>query len=619
MKKSILIIVLVFTALSCSKNERIYSNDPSIKHAKENTFIYTPKKGLIIPDDAKVKVFYEVSYEVFKNRFSNKSIPLIKNGPDYEFTLKIPDSIDATILTITDKKGNSIDTNLDKGYALYLNEDLDQAQLSVNKISGIANYFLKIKTVPEETVTSYEELFQKNPDLKSDKYYLSYLILKYGIDKENTTPEIIDFAEKLIKKADERSLSNAHKIYSILREKEKSIDIKKLIFENYPKGQVAKNDFLSNFDKTKDKSEDYVLNEFKKYTETFDDHSDKSKDQFYRTLLDMALKKEDTANLTKYEELISDKLMISNMYNSHALELSGQDLVHPGTNLDFAEMLSKKAMDIVKTRMDNPKENDDLDNLQGKYNNFSDTYALIIFKQGKYDLAFQYQHPIALQDELDTGGKERYACYAEKVKGPEFAKEFLEKEIADGIDSKVMLNQLQSIYTNLKLPISEFEKIKTKSLKIIADKRKEELNKKYGTTDAFDFALTNLEGKEVKLSDYRGKVVVLDFWATWCAPCIASFPNMQNLVNEYKNSDVEFFFIDTWEHDKPEAIKTKVEKFIKDNNYTFNVLFDYKHDIVAKYKVESIPTKIVIDKNGEMISINSSEENLKALINENIL
>ncbi len=181
-----------------------------------------------------------------------------------------------------------------------------------------------------------------------------------------------------------------------------------------------------------------------------------------------------------------------------------------------------------------------------------------------------------------------------------------------------MVDQLENIYKNLNLPISDFEKFKASSLVATQKKLEEEVIAKYGDKKAIDFSLKNLSGKSVKLSDYLGKVVVLDFWATWCGPCRASFPGMQKLVNDYKDKDVEFVFIDTWQNGTPIEINKEVSKFLTETKYSFNVLFDLKNEVVAKYKIQGIPTKLVIGKNGEFLSINSSEDNLKALIDQNI-
>src|SRR5690606_41666590 len=72
------------------------------------------------------------------------------------------------------------------------------------------------------------------------------------------------------------------------------------------------------------------------------------------------------------------------------------------------------------------------------------------------------------------------------------------------------------------------------------------------------FSLKDLDGKEVSLEDLKGKVVVLDFWATWCAPCIKSFPAMQMAVDKYKEDpEVAFLFINTWERQEDPAAAVK--------------------------------------------------------------
>lgn len=136
-------------------------------------------------------------------------------------------------------------------------------------------------------------------------------------------------------------------------------------------------------------------------------------------------------------------------------------------------------------------------------------------------------------------------------------------------------------------------------------KLKADLAEKMIRKPAPAFSLRDLDGKKVSLTDLKGKIVILDFWATWCIPCKASFPGMQLAVKKYKNKpNVKFLFVDLWENGDYYA--DEVRKFINDNHYNFRVLLDErlsggKNTKVGQlYGINAIPTKVVIDKKGDI-------------------
>jgi len=107
-----------------------------------------------------------------------------------------------------------------------------------------------------------------------------------------------------------------------------------------------------------------------------------------------------------------------------------------------------------------------------------------------------------------------------------------------------------------------------------------------------NFTLKGLQGEEVSLEDYRGKIVFINFWASWCPPCKAEMPDINKLYLENKDEDLVVLAVDVNE------TKTTVEKFIKDGDYEFPVLLDETGKTAAKYSVIGIPKTIVVDPNG---------------------
>jgi thiol-disulfide isomerase/thioredoxin len=114
-----------------------------------------------------------------------------------------------------------------------------------------------------------------------------------------------------------------------------------------------------------------------------------------------------------------------------------------------------------------------------------------------------------------------------------------------------------------------------------------------------DFTLPDAEGKPVKLSDLRGSVVLIDFWATWCGPCIRAMPAMEKFHNDFKDKGVRVIGINTWENDDADPVKFK-----KDKGLTYGLLL--KGDPVAEaWGVAGIPAFVVIGKDGVVLYSNS--------------
>lgn len=113
-----------------------------------------------------------------------------------------------------------------------------------------------------------------------------------------------------------------------------------------------------------------------------------------------------------------------------------------------------------------------------------------------------------------------------------------------------------------------------------------------------DFTLTNLQGEEVTLSDLRGKRVVLNFWATWCPPCEAEMPHMQQYYEKYGQEDnVEIVGVNlTYAKEKVE----RVEQFIKSYDITFPILLEKDETVASQYEILTIPSTYMIDRDGKI-------------------
>ncbi len=127
-----------------------------------------------------------------------------------------------------------------------------------------------------------------------------------------------------------------------------------------------------------------------------------------------------------------------------------------------------------------------------------------------------------------------------------------------------------------------------------------------------DFKLTGLDGDHIyQLSAYKGKIVILDFWASWCAPCKKSLPELHRIAKKY-TGDLEVLAV-TIDDDKDNAIR-----FVSQNNIELIIPFDAKKEVAGLYDIAAMPSLFVIDRGGVVRAEYSgyTEANIEDIISD---
>ncbi len=310
----------------------------------------------------------------------------------------------------------------------------------------------------------------------------------------------------------------------------------------------------------------------------------------------------------KFEKMIAS---IHNKFDQTSyLSMAASNLLDKGKESGKAEIFAKQALELYTKIKDDPAARpDDFPEADWKrfmkfaYYPYCDTYARALFARGKYKEALPYQEE-ALSGDPENGmlsSVERYTELLVHNDRDEEAYSLLLKMTTVGKSTSGMNKLLKKLYTEKEGNDTEFDSFYADLQKNVVEAIKEKLKQKMQDTIAPAFTLKDVDGNTVSLSDFKGRTIVIDFWATWCLPCKASFPAMQKMAE--RHPEVKFLFIATQE--KPEGAVDRVKKYITKNNYLFHVLMDKPgknpeiFQVMTAYKVEGIPTKFIIDAKGK--------------------
>lgn len=600
-----LLLLLITVAVQAQKNFSYTPENP--KPGDVVSFTYEPAGDIantILPVEG-------VVYQVGTTGRKADDLLMERKAGKYSGSFTVDPAMNFVYFAFTaDKK---FDNNYNEGYSILVYENgKPRGGAYFNKASFyqyLGPQQSGIEANNEKAMANMDKEIELYPENKK-KYLYSYVRLQGTLKKDEVQKIYQKEIEALLKGGlkEETDYSNLESLYQLSKLPEQAKFIASVKKEKFPAGAWTVSDALNKFYAEKDiEKKKQLLAALLQQAENGGDNwkNVRTNSGTYKMQIAYAYAaNKDWANVKKtvQESGVTDKSEIAGIYNNTAWEMQ-----KTSENLVLAEEMSRIATDYMREIWKDPnsKKPDYMTRKQWQksneytYSNYADTYGMIMYRTGNYKkgLALVKESAIVLGKGNSADLNNTYALLAEKVlPRKQYVKE-IEQFVKDGKSTAEMKEILKKAYVKGKKSDAGFDDYiaalqKESYLKMLDDLRKSMLN-----VTASSFALVDLDGKKVQLADLKGKVVVVDFWATWCGPCKASFPAMQKMVTKYeKDPNVKFVFIDTWE--KGDNKQKEASEFITKNKYSFHVLLDNEDKVVAEYKVDGIPTKFVIDKKG---------------------